>query len=79
MPINDKLLKDYINDPAAHFASPQAVLEHKELKTAQKRSILQSWQVDEEELSRATEENMGTIDGTLLPQVKKALQELDKY
>jgi hypothetical protein len=77
MSIDDTTLKEYINDPAAHFDSPQEILQHDELSPDQKRSILQSWQVDEEELSRATDENMGATDGTLLPQVRAALHELD--
>ena len=69
-------LDEMVRDPAQHFESPAAVLQEHKLSKEQKRSILESWKVDEEELSTATAENMGKQDDNRLPEVIAALQKL---
>ncbi|MEQ8407409.1 MAG: hypothetical protein RKH07_03945 [Gammaproteobacteria bacterium] len=77
MSMNEEQVKSYIANAAANFSTPDEVVDHTELSVAQKRKILQSWQVDEEELVRATEENMGKSESNRLSQVVDALKRLD--
>lgn len=77
MSISEEQFKLYVTDAAANFSTPDDVVNHNELTVVQKRKILESWQVDEEELVRATEENMGESENNRLSQVVEALQKLD--
>ncbi len=76
MAIDTEQLKKMVRDPADHFASPSQVLDHSDLSHEQKQAILESWKVDEQELAKATEENMGRSDSNLLPEVVAALEAL---
>jgi hypothetical protein len=76
MAIDTEQLKKMVKDPADHFASPAEVLTHSDLSHEQKQSILESWKVDEQELAKATEENMGRSDSNLLAEVTEALEKL---
>ncbi|MCI5108032.1 MAG: hypothetical protein MRY76_15105 [Pseudomonadales bacterium] len=77
MAIDTETLKKMLKDPADHFTSPAEVLTHSDLNHEQKQSILESWKVDEQELAKATEENMGRSDSNLLAEVSEALEKLD--
>ncbi len=76
MGVSAQQLKAFIADAADHFATPDEVLSHAQLSDDEKRKILESWKVEEEELMTATEENMGSSDSNVLSQVNKALQKL---
>jgi hypothetical protein len=52
-----------ILDPAACFASPEEVRDHKALTTAAKLEILRNWAYDDAEAAVATEEGMPATDG----------------
>lgn len=78
MSVDNDTLKSFLKDPADHFKLPAEVVDHPELDNQQKRDILESWRVDEQELAKATEENMGESDSNLLEQVTAALQALDQ-
>ncbi len=67
---------DMIRDPSDHFNHPIEVLQHKKLSSDQKRAILESWKVDEEEKSTATAENMGKTDNNRLSEVMDSLRKL---
>ncbi|MFN3163176.1 MAG: hypothetical protein ACE37N_06770 [Pseudohongiellaceae bacterium] len=76
MPTDSEQIKNFINNPAEHFTTPADVLGHTDLSTDDKQRILESWKVDEQELAKATEENMGQSDTTLLVDVVAALESL---
>ena len=71
MAIDTETLKKMLKDPADHFTSPAEVLTHSDLNHEQKQSILESWKVDEQELAKATEENMGRM---LPPALRPGIQ-----
>jgi hypothetical protein len=71
-------LDEMINDPSSHFKHPREVLQLKKLTIPEKRLVLESWKVDEWELSTATAENMGSRDANRLPEVIEALQWLEQ-
>lgn len=74
MTIDEETLNSYIADAAASFPTPKDVLKHPQLNSEQKRRILESWKVDEQELATATAENMGGGNSNRLPQVLAALE-----
>lgn len=76
MPNDSEQLQNFINNPAKHFTTPADVLGHADLSREDKRRILESWKVDEQELATATEENMGHSDSNLLNEVVAALESL---
>ncbi|GAB5500909.1 MAG: hypothetical protein PsegKO_32200 [Pseudohongiellaceae bacterium] len=76
MPTDSEQIKNFINNPAEHFTTPADVLGHTDLSTDDKQRILESWKVDEQELAKATEENMGQSDTNLLVDVVAALESL---
>lgn len=78
MPIDQQTLKTVIQNPAAHYDLPEQVLNAKDLSAEQKKAVLESWLVDEQELATATDENMGESDDNKLTLVAAALSELDK-
>lgn len=52
-------LKRAMLDPSDVFASPEEVVNSKDLNTQQMIQILQQWEYDEKEIMIAEEENMG--------------------
>lgn len=76
MPTDNEQIKNFINNPADHFTTPADVLGHADLSTEDKQRILESWKVDEQELAKATEENMGQSDSNLLDEVVAALDSI---
>lgn len=56
--LTEDKIKAAIQDPAAMFASPEAVIAHPDLSEQDKRKILESWKVDATLLLTADEENM---------------------
>lgn len=76
MSIDSDELKAMIKDPAEHFPNPEDVLNSTNLDEQQKRAVLESWLVDEQELAKATEENMGDSDSNKLDEVTAALDKL---
>lgn len=50
-----------IQDPAAVFATPEAVAAHPDLSREDKRKILDSWKIDATLLMTAEQENMESI------------------
>lgn len=77
MSIDERILQAIMKDPGSHFFAPKDVLLSKELSVDQKKAVLESWQVDEQELAKATEENMGVSDNNLLDEVSAALSSLN--
>lgn len=77
MPVSEDLFKAMVKDPADHFDSPEKVLFNTDLDTEQKRRVLESWKVDEQELAKATEENMGASNSNSLAEVTSALSSLN--
>ncbi|MBR0673717.1 hypothetical protein [Neoroseomonas soli] len=63
-------------NPAAEFASPEAVLGHALLSDHQKIEILQRWEYDAADISVAVEEGMPGAEETLLRRITLALQQL---
>ena len=64
-------------DPAAEYATPQALLDDTKLTQAEKKDLLRRWRYDAEELSVAEDEGMITGEPGLLHQVLTALHSLD--
>ena len=60
--------------PSTVFASPQDVVDHKNLTKEDKIEILLRWRNDAIQLQRTEEENMAGDDGSQLQQVLKALR-----
>lgn len=82
MSVDEKTLKAYLHNAAEHFRDPQEVLNHSGLSRDDKRRILESWKVDEQELITATGENMGGEESygeehNMLSRVAGALQALE--
>lgn len=50
-----------IQDPAATFATPEAVAAHPHLSREEKKKILESWKVDATLLLTAEQENMESV------------------
>jgi hypothetical protein len=65
-------------DPAAHFASPNDVVNDSRLTKADRQRILESWVRDAELLSQAEAENMQGTQRTRLQEASLALLELQK-
>ena len=59
--------------PASVFATPEEVLEHAELTSAQKIEILRRWQYDAVEIDVAVDEGMPGDDDPLLRRIMLAL------
>ena len=76
MATDSEQIKNLIKNPSEHFTTPADVLGHADLSNEDKRRILESWQVDEQELAKATEENMGQSDSNLLDEVVAALDSI---
>ena len=63
-------------DPAAVFATPEEVRDHRALSREQKIEILQRWEYDAADVSVAVEEGMPGAEETLLRRITLALQQL---
>ncbi len=66
-----------MQNPAAEFPSPQAVLADQTLSHEQKITILKRWEYDARELEVAEEENMGGSTPSLLGEILLALHSLN--
>lgn len=73
-------IDDAIADPTRRYKSPMQVVEDPSLSLDEKRQILESWKIDAELLSTATNENMtgGEPPLPLLQDVHLALDQLEK-
>jgi len=71
-------LDDVVVDPTRRYTTPFQVLNDQDISREAKRRILESWKVDAELLSTATNENMTGGEPTLpiLWQVHMALERL---
>lgn len=65
-----------VTQPWKVYAAPEDVLKDDKLSTAEKRRILESWELDARELAVAEEENMGGGETNKLDRVVKALNAL---
>jgi len=63
-------------DPAAVFATPQDVVDHKGLSRDEKLRILERWRLDALDMEVATEENMAGGEQSMLYQVTLAIEAL---
>ena len=63
-------------NPAAHFDSPEAVLQQAELSKEQKIEILRRWEYDANEESVAEEEGMQSDQPLMVRRVILALEQL---
>lgn len=65
-----------VAQPWKAYATPEEVLADKQLSSAEKRRILESWERDARELAVAEEENMGGGEPNMLDRVMAALSQL---
>jgi hypothetical protein len=68
--------KKAIDDPSRAFSSPREVVES-ELPHEEKVKILQSWELDARRLLESAEENMTGGEKDRLPEIQRALRELE--
>jgi hypothetical protein len=68
--------EDALLDPAAAFATPQAVVDDAGLTREQKIELLRRWQYDADEMDVAEEEGMAGGEPSRLSQVLAALKRL---
>lgn len=66
------------NNPAKYYGSPDDVVADNALDTAQKREILNQWEVDAELLSVADAESMTGGHRPKIDLVRKAIRSLDQ-
>lgn len=80
MPPTDPMLRSDMDrallNPAAVFASPEAVRDHATLSPAEKIEILRRWEHDAADVSVAVEEGMPGGEEVLLRRITLALQDL---
>lgn len=69
--------KAALDDPAAHFAEPAAVMTAEGLDTEQKIAILRQWAYDQRLIAIALEEGMPGNGAPYLQRIKALLAELD--
>ena len=62
-----------LDDPAATFGTPEAVVDHPDLDAAQKAEILRRWEYDAAEAAVAGEEGMCDDGNDLLQRILKSL------
>jgi hypothetical protein len=67
--------KKAIDDPSRAFSSPREVVESK-LPREEKIKILQSWELDARRLLESAEENMTGGEKDRLPEIQRALRQL---
>jgi hypothetical protein len=65
--------EDMVTDPAAHFESPDQVLESPDLSIHLKQKILNSWKLDAKRLADSASENMSGGEPNRLREVSEAL------
>lgn len=68
--------KKAVDDPSRAFGSPRAVVES-ELPREEKIKILQSWELDARRLLESAEENMTGGEKDRLPEIQRALRDLE--
>lgn len=78
MPMSTKMLGRIRIDPQAEYDAPLDVLEDTRLTLEQKRSILESWELDARRLAEATAEGMAGGEDSQLREVALARVALDK-
>lgn len=72
----DQKLREAVDDPKQHFATPEAVVASTELGTEAKIAILERWRWDAMRLSDSEQEGMGGGENTELDAVERLLLEL---
>jgi hypothetical protein len=55
-------LKDKVKNPKAHFDEPKEVVQDKALSSGEKKSALNTWEQDEQQLLTASDEGMPGSD-----------------
>lgn len=80
MPVQQDRTEDAIADPTRQFKTPMDVVNDATLEVGAKRQILESWKIDAELLSTATNENMtgGETPLPLLQDIHLALEKLER-
>jgi hypothetical protein len=73
-----KQFDEALVNPAKVFDQPHDIVVSDALTTAQKRELLKRWEVDEQLLSVATEENMGGGEPSRLDEVRAAIDLIDR-
>ncbi len=69
---------ELVLDPRKWFDVPEEVLSDRRLSFADKKRILESWQLDAARLAESTGENMTGGEETNLREVSRVLVELDE-
>ncbi len=77
MPMRAGMLERIRLDPQAEYDAPLDVLEDVRLTLAQKRSVLESWELDARRLAEATAEGMAGGEDSRLREVLLARLALD--
>lgn len=79
----DKIIDQAVADPAKLYGTPHHVLNDERLSVDEKRSILESWALDQRRLMESEDENMPQVFGgrpsaaTLYQDILKACRRLD--
>jgi len=68
--------KKAVDDPSRAFGSPREVVES-ELPREEKIKILRSWELDARRLLESAEENMTGGEKDRLPEIQRALRDLE--
>jgi hypothetical protein len=68
---------DILADPSLAFAAPMDVVRDAAFSDAEKRRILEGWEVDAQELEVASDEGMTGGEPALLQRVQNALRALE--
>ena len=66
-----------LHDPSEVYAFPRDVLLDDTLTDAQKKRVLQEWELDAREIMQADDENMAGDSPSMLQRVHAALAKLD--
>ncbi len=72
----DQRLREAIDDPKQHFASPEAVVASADLGKDAKIAILERWRWDAMRLADSEQEGMGGGENSELDAVERLLLEL---
>ena len=78
MPISTKMLERIRRDPQAEYDAPIDVLKDGRLNHEQRRSVLESWELDALRLAEAAAEGMAGGEDNRLREVAKARLALDE-
>jgi ABC-type iron transport system FetAB ATPase subunit len=68
--------KQAVDDPSRAFSSPREVVES-QLPREEKIKILKSWELDARRLLESAEENMTGGEKDRLPEIQRALRQLE--